>query len=73
MVAKKQMTYTLLDDDDDERDPDMEVAKKSRSLRMNLETRRADSTKKRFRRKAEVHDEEEEEVTFASYDFCSVF
>lgn len=65
MLAKKQGTYTLLDADDEDEDNvnvNNSVLENRSSGASVSETKKADHSKKRFRKKTESHDDEDDEV-----------
>lgn len=62
MLARKQKTYAILDADDDE-DNDVGANVDHRSSVADApETRKMDTHKKRFRKKIESQDDEDDEV-----------
>ena len=62
MLARKQKTYAILDaDDDEDNDVGGNVDHRS-SVADASETRKVDSHKKRFRKKIESQEDEDEEV-----------
>ncbi|XP_030938377.1 pre-mRNA-splicing factor ATP-dependent RNA helicase DEAH1-like isoform X1 [Quercus lobata] len=63
MLARKQKTYALLDADDEEEDNVVgDDAEHRSSIAAAPETRKADTNRKRFRKKIESQDDEDDEV-----------
>lgn len=62
MLARKQMTYEILDADDEEDDDVGGNVENRSSIAAAPETRKADTNRKRFRKKNESHDDEDDEV-----------
>ncbi|GMY15542.1 pre-mRNA-splicing factor ATP-dependent RNA helicase DEAH1-like isoform X1 [Fagus crenata] len=61
-LARKQMTYEILDADDEEDDDVGGNVENRSSIAAAPETRKADTNRKRFRKKNESHDDEDDEV-----------
>ena len=63
MLARKQKTYALLDADDEEEDNVVgDDAEHRSSIAAAPETRKADTNRKRFRKKIESQDDEDNEA-----------
>uniref|UniRef100_A0A2N9HHT0 PWI domain-containing protein n=1 Tax=Fagus sylvatica TaxID=28930 RepID=A0A2N9HHT0_FAGSY len=62
MLARKQMTYEILDADDEEDDDVGGNVENRSSIAAAPETRKADTNRKRFRKKNESHDDEDDEA-----------
>ncbi|KAJ4841431.1 Pre-mRNA-splicing factor ATP-dependent RNA helicase DEAH1 [Turnera subulata] len=63
MLARKQRTYQLLDADDDEEDGNVAGSSGNRpSVSSGLEPQKADTHKKRFRKKMESDEDEDNEA-----------
>lgn len=64
MLARKQKTYALLDADDDDEDNDVKGHVDHRPSTAVAETRKVDTHKRRFRKKLESQEDEDDEARF---------